>query len=108
MGLLQRLYEPTRGEILLDGVPLRDYDVHFLRSRVVIVDQSTVLFNATVRENVAYGLDDVSDEEVIRALKDARAWDFVRERPDQLMSVIADGGKNLRADNASGSRSRVR
>ena len=95
MGLLQRLYEPTRGEILLDGVPLRDYDVHFLRSRVVIVDQSTVLFNATVRENVAYGLDDVSDEEVIRALKDARAWDFVRERPDQLMSVIADGGKNL-------------
>merc|ERR1719230_1316524 len=90
MSLLQRLYEPTRGTILLDDVPLAEYDVHFLRSRCVIVDQNTVLFNATIRDNVAYGLDDVSDEEVVRALKDARAWEFVKDRPDQPMSLISD------------------
>ena len=63
MSLLQRLYEPQAGEILLDDVPLREYDIGFLRSRLVIVDQSTVLLNATIRDNVAYGTE-ATDEEV--------------------------------------------
>merc|ERR1711959_262215 len=69
-------------------------DVQFLRSRIVIVDQNTVLFNATIRDNIAYGVD-VSDEEVIRACEDAKAWDFINEKPDKLMTTILDGGKNL-------------
>jgi ABC-type multidrug transport system fused ATPase/permease subunit len=94
MCLLQRLYEPQSGEILIDDIPIEQYDVHFLRSRIVIVDQNTVLFNATIRDNIAYGID-VSDEEVIRACEDAKAWDFINEKPDKLMTTILDGGKNL-------------
>ena len=96
MGLLQRLYEPDGGVILLDDVPIGDYDVHFLRSRVVIVDQSTVLFNASIRDNVAYGLPRApSDAEVVQACKDAKAWEFIAEKPDGLMTMVMDGGKNL-------------
>ena len=94
MSLLQRLYDPSDGEILIDGIPLPDYDIHFLRSRVVIVDQNTVLFNTTIRDNIGYGLD-VTDEEIVQACKDAKAWEFICEKPDKLMTVISDGGKNL-------------
>ena len=94
MQLLQRLYEPLDGEILIDDIPIEEYDIHYLRSRIVIVDQHTVLFNASIRENIAYGVD-VSDEEIIQALKDAKIWDFVSAEPDKLLSVIAEGGSNL-------------
>lgn len=94
MSLLQRLYEPQAGEILLDDVPLREYDIGFLRSRLVIVDQSTVLFNATIRDNVAYGTE-ATDEEVEAACRAAMAWDFICEKPDGLMTVITGGGSNL-------------
>ena len=57
MSLLQRLYEPQRGTILIDDVPIGEYDVHYLRSRVVIVDQHTVLFSATIRDNITFGLE---------------------------------------------------
>jgi ABC-type multidrug transport system fused ATPase/permease subunit len=96
MALLQRLYEPLGGQILLDNVPIQDYDVHYLRARVVIVDQSTVLFNASIRDNITYGLTyEATDIEVERACKDARAWEFIAEKPDGLMTRISDGGKNL-------------
>jgi len=53
MQLLQRLYDPLGGQILVDDHPIEDYDIHYLRSRIVMVDQHTVLFNATIRENIA-------------------------------------------------------
>lgn len=94
MGLLQRLFDPLAGEILIDGRALQDYDIHFLRSRIVIVDQFTVLFNTTIRDNVAYGVN-VSEEEIVQACKDAKAWDFVSEKPDQLLTMLEPGGANL-------------
>jgi len=98
MSLLQRLYEPLSGTVLIDGFPLAAYDIWHLRSRIVIVDQSTVLFHASIRDNVTYGLpnaDSISDAEVVKALKDARAWDFVKEKPDKLMTIISPGGSNM-------------
>jgi len=98
MSLLQRLYEPLSGTVLIDGFPLAAYDIRHLRSRIVIVDQSTVLFHASIRDNVTYGLPNaktISDAEVVQALKDARAWDFVNEKPDKLMAMISPGGSNL-------------
>lgn len=95
MSLLQRLYEPDKGAILLDGASLADLDVQHLRSRVVIVDQATVLFSATIKDNITYGLErHVSDAEVIAACEQARAWDFISEKPDKLMTWLA-GGANL-------------
>ena len=79
MQLLQRLYTPLDGQILIDDIPIEDYDVNYLRSRIVIVDQHTVLFNASIRDNIAYGVD-VSDEEIIQALV----------RPGQWTSVLLD------------------
>ena len=96
MSLLQRFYDPLEGTILIDGRDLKDYDVKHLRSRVVIVDQSTVLFNRTIRENITYGMTHaVSDDEVVQALKDAQIWDFVDEKPDKLMTMITGNGSNL-------------
>ena len=95
MSLLQRLYEPQQGTILIDDVPISEYDVHYLRSRVVIVDQHTVLFSATIRDNITFGMErEVTDDEVVQACKDARAWDFVDEMPDKLMTWIS-AGSNL-------------
>lgn len=79
MQLLQRMYTPLDGQILIDDIPIEDYDVNYLRSRIVIVDQHTVLFNASIRDNIAYGVD-VSDEEIIQALV----------RPGQCSDVLLD------------------
>lgn len=96
MALLQRLYDPTGGEILIDDVPIADYDIHHLRSRIVIVDQSTVLFNTTIKANITYGLPySPTDTEIEQACRDAKAWDFIASKPDGLMTVLHDGGKNL-------------
>jgi len=95
MKLLQRLYEPHSGTILIDDIPIQEYDIHFLRSRIVIVDQDTTLFTSTIRENVTYGLEhEVSDDDVIEACKAAKAWEFIEEMPDKLMTVL-NAGDNL-------------
>jgi len=94
MALLQRLYTPHSGEILIDDVPIEQYDIHHLRSRIVMVDQHTVLFNASIRDNIAYGTN-ATDGEIIQALKDAKIWEFVEKEPDQLLSVLQEGGSNL-------------
>ena len=92
MSLLQRLYDPSRGRILLDGVALPELDVQHMRSRVVIVDQHTVLFSGTIRENLVYGLErEVTHEEIVAACVEAKAWDFIREKPDKLLTFLADG-----------------
>jgi len=96
MALLQRMYEPQRGQILLDDVPIEEYDLHYLRSRVVIVDQSTVLFSQSIRDNLTYGIErEMSDAEIVQACKDAQAWDFIDEKPDKLLTMLESGGTNL-------------
>jgi len=96
MCLLQRLYDPLEGCIRIDGIPLQDYNVNFLRSRVVIVDQRPVLFAATVRENITYGLRrEVSDDEVIQVLRDASLWEGdngIKSKPDQILTRLGSGG----------------
>eukprot|EP00927_Polykrikos_kofoidii_P014063 TRINITY_DN16132_c0_g1_i1.p1 TRINITY_DN16132_c0_g1~~TRINITY_DN16132_c0_g1_i1.p1 ORF type:complete len:942 (-),score=173.02 TRINITY_DN16132_c0_g1_i1:53-2530(-) len=97
MGLLQRLYLPVKGTIKVDGRPIQDYNLHYLRSKIVIVDQFTVLFGGNVRDNITYGLTNASDEDVHAAIKDAVA-DFVYLKPDQLMTECTgfSGGERQR------------
>ena len=93
MSLLQRLYDPNKGVIRLDDTPLAEYDLHNLRARVVIVDQNTVLFSSSIKENITYGMDrTVTEEEVIEACKRAHAWEFISEKPDKLMTYLDGGG----------------
>merc|ERR1719277_1896530 len=103
MSLLLRLYNPMQGTIRIDGRPIEDYDVQYLRSRIAIVDQNTVLFRKTLCENIAYGIRDASSEDVKKACEEACAWEFIQEKPDKLMTEIATGGSNL----SGGQRQRV-
>lgn len=94
--LLPRFYDVDAGEILLDGHVLTDYRLADLRRQIAMVSQKVVLFNDTVRNNIAYGeLRHVSDEQVIAALKDAHAWEFVQTLEGGLDAHIGQDGTQL-------------
>ncbi|XP_074539063.1 antigen peptide transporter 1 [Halichoeres trimaculatus] len=77
--LLERFYQPKEGEILLDGKPLQSYKDRYLHDKIAVVSQDCVLFARSVRENIKYGLEDASDEEMFRAARLASAHDFIME-----------------------------
>jgi subfamily B ATP-binding cassette protein MsbA len=93
--LLPRFYDPTAGGITIDGIDLRRLDLRSLREHIGIVTQETVLFNDTVRNNIAYGLERCPMEDVIRAAKTANSHDFIMAMPLQYESVIGERGVKL-------------
>ncbi|WP_240930501.1 ABC transporter ATP-binding protein [Isoptericola sp. BMS4] len=95
LNLVLGFVRPTSGRILLDGADMADLDLRTVRRSVSVVPQESVLFEGTIRENVAYGLDDPSDERVLAALRDANALDFVREQPDGWDTVVGQRGSRL-------------
>jgi len=103
MDLLPRFYDPSEGRITIDGVDLRDAPVESLRRQLGIVTQETILFHDTVRANIAYGLSEVSDEEVRRAAVAAHADAFVQRLPHGYDTVIGERGVKL----SGGERQRV-
>jgi ATP-binding cassette, subfamily B, bacterial MsbA len=101
--LLPRFYEPTRGEILLDGVPLTNYTRTSLRKLMGIVSQETVLLNDTVLANVAYGRTDFTLEQVRAATRAANADEFVLRLPDGYQTLLGERGTRL----SGGQRQRI-
>ncbi|KAI7885366.1 P-loop containing nucleoside triphosphate hydrolase protein [Lichtheimia hyalospora FSU 10163] len=103
--LLQRFYDPIGGEILLDGVPLKDLGVQSLRKQIGVVSQEPVLFNTTIRKNLLLGaLDDkVSDEMLVRACKTANCHDFISALPDGYDTDVGQSGGML----SGGQRQRI-
>jgi subfamily B ATP-binding cassette protein MsbA len=93
--LLPRFYDPLDGAILIDGIDIRTVDIHALRENIGIVTQETILFNDTVRNNIAYGLEDAPIEEIIAAAKAANAHAFISEMPQQYDSFIGERGVKL-------------
>ncbi len=93
--LIPRFYDPTRGHILIDGRDLRSFSIKSLRERMAIVSQDTFIFNASVRYNIAYGLETVSDEQVWNAARQANALDFILEMPHQFETMLGDRGVRL-------------
>jgi ATP-binding cassette, subfamily B, bacterial MsbA len=90
--LLPRFYDPSAGRILLDGEDLRNLDFKSLRRSMGIVSQDTFLFNATIRENIAYGNCDATDSQVFEAAKQANAYDFIMQLPQRFETQIGDRG----------------
>ena len=90
--LLPRFYDPDHGQILIDGIDLRDLEISSFRRRLGIVSQDTFLFNASVHENLAYGRPDATDQLVEDALRRANAYDFVMDLPEKLETLIGDRG----------------
>jgi ATP-binding cassette, subfamily B, multidrug efflux pump len=93
--LIPRFYDATDGQVLIDGVDVRDYTLLSLRRNVSLVMQETFLFSSSIRDNIAYGRPDATDEEVIAAAKIARAHEFISEMPDGYMSVLGERGLSL-------------
>lgn len=93
LSLLPRFYDPSSGGILLDGVDLRDYVLGDLRRQIALVDQQVRLFNATVADNIAYGLDPrPSDAEIEQAARDAYAWEFIQRLPQGMQTPVGQNG----------------
>jgi ATP-binding cassette, subfamily B, bacterial MsbA len=91
VNLLPRFFDPTDGTLLVDGVPIPDYDIHALRRQIAMVSQDVVLFNDTVANNVAYG-ETADRERVKRALQAANLWETVSALPDGVDTLIGDNG----------------
>jgi subfamily B ATP-binding cassette protein MsbA len=93
--LIPRFYDPTCGAIFIDGVDIRMIDVKKLRENIGIVTQETILFNDTIRNNIAYGLDNCPLDNIIAAAKAANAHDFIMAIPEQYDSHIGERGVKL-------------
>jgi subfamily B ATP-binding cassette protein MsbA len=95
VNLLPRFYDLDSGSILFDGIDIKELSLKSLRSRIAIVSQEIILFNDTVKNNIAYGHHDISDEAVAEAAKAANADEFIKRLPDGYDTVIGEGGLTL-------------
>jgi subfamily B ATP-binding cassette protein MsbA len=95
VNLIARFYDPTSGQIRLDGENILTLDRYFLRRQIALVSQKVTLFDDTVAANIAYGLESVSREEIIAAAKAAYAWEFIEKFPLGLDTNIGENGNQL-------------
>ena len=93
--LLTRFYDVNEGNIEIDGIDIKDMNIHSLRGLMGLVTQDSILFNDTVKNNILLGKEDATDEEVIEALKIANAWEFVKDLPKGIETNIGDSGNKL-------------
>jgi subfamily B ATP-binding cassette protein MsbA len=103
VNLLSRFYDPTSGEITIDGVNIREVTLSSLRAQIGLVTQDIILFDDTVRNNIAYGLDSVSEDRIIEAAKAGKAHEFIMALPQQYDTRIGEKGGLL----SSGQRQRL-
>lgn len=95
VGLIPRFYDATKGTVRVDGVDVREVDPKLLREKMAIVPQKTVLFTGTVKENIRWGKDEASDEEMELAARMAQAHDFIERTPDGYQARVGQGGINF-------------
>ena len=95
LSLVPRFYDPTGGSIILDGRDIRQITKKSLRAQIAIVLQDTLLFSTTVRENIAYGRPDATEEEIIEAARRAQADEFIRQMPQGYDSLVGERGGHL-------------
>lgn len=95
VNLIPRFYDVTEGTVLIDGNPAEDYPFAQLRKKVGMVPQHAVLFKGTIRDNMKWGKEQASDEEIDAALSIAQAKEFVESKPEKLNTMVSQGGANL-------------
>jgi ATP-binding cassette subfamily B protein len=103
VSLLTRFHDPTRGQILLDGVDLRDYRLADLRNQFGIVLQDSILFSTSIRENIAYARPDASHDDIVEAAKAANAHEFITHLSDGYGTLVGERGMQL----SGGQRQRI-
>jgi ABC-type multidrug transport system fused ATPase/permease subunit len=95
LSLVPRFYDPTTGSVMLDGCDVREIRKKSLRAQIAIVLQDTLLFSTTIRENIAYGRPDATEEEIVEAARRAQAEEFIREMPHGYGSLVGERGGHL-------------
>jgi ATP-binding cassette subfamily B multidrug efflux pump len=95
VSLVPRFYDVDSGRVLLDGVDVREMSQEYMRAKIGFVPQKAVLFSGTIAENIRYGKEDASDEEISYAANVAQATEFIRDMPDGFETEIAQGGTNV-------------
>ncbi len=95
VNLIPRFYDATKGQVFVNGQNVKKYDVEELRSIIGIVPQNPILFSGTIRDNLCWRKEDATDDELIKVLKIAQAYDFVKEYPDFLDHPVNRGGTNF-------------
>jgi len=103
VSLIPRFYDPSMGTVRVDGVDLRDYKLHELRSQIAYVLQDTVLFRGTIRDNIAFGRPDADHDEIVEMAKLANAHEFISEMPQGYDSPVGERGLTL----SGGQRQRI-
>ncbi len=101
--LVPRFYDPTQGEVLLDRVSLADYEIESLRKQMGVVTQESILFNDTILNNIAFGMENVKEEDVMNAAKVANAHDFIMQTEEGYQTFIGERGSKL----SGGQRQRI-
>ncbi len=95
VNLIPRFYEPTAGRILIDGIDTQSYTLRSLRSQIGMVSQDVVLFDDSIRNNIAFGREDATDEDIVQAAQLAYAHDFVERLPEAYQTVVGEKGVKL-------------
>ena len=93
--LVPRFYDPTEGEVLIDGISLKDYDLESIRQHIGVVTQESILFNDTIFNNIAFGMPHVSEADVIQAAKIANAHEFISQTENGYQTFIGERGSKL-------------
>lgn len=95
INLIPRFFDATDGEILVDGVNIKDISQHKLRNQIGYVPQKGILFSGTIESNIKYGSEDISDEDVVKAASIAQATEFIESKPEKYETEISQGGTNV-------------
>ncbi|WP_417591352.1 ABC transporter ATP-binding protein [Owenweeksia hongkongensis] len=103
VSLILRFYNPTSGHLLFDDKDAAEYGLSELRNQMAVVPQDVFLFGGSIRENIAYGKPDASEEEIIEAAKKSNAWEFIQDFPEKLDTLVGERGVQL----SGGQRQRV-
>ncbi|NET06713.1 MAG: ABC transporter ATP-binding protein [Symploca sp. SIO2B6] len=101
--LIPRFYDPQQGQILIDGVDVREFEINSLRKNIGVVSQDTFIFNASVKDNIAYGTEGANDQQIRQAAELAHAIEFIQELPEGFESLLGDRGVRL----SGGQRQRI-
>ncbi|XP_043549869.1 bile salt export pump [Chiloscyllium plagiosum] len=93
--LIQRFYDPKQGMVTLDGHDIRSLNIQWLRSLIGIVEQEPVLFATTIEENICYGCDNLTKDQIIKAAKEANAYNFIMDLPQKFDTLVGEGGGQM-------------
>ncbi|XP_070279529.1 bile salt export pump isoform X1 [Myotis yumanensis] len=93
--LIQRFYDPSAGMVTLDGHDIRSLNIQWLRAQIGIVEQEPVLFSTTIAENIRYGREGATMEDIVQAAKEANAYNFIMELPQQFDTLVGEGGGQM-------------